>query len=245
MKPQIFLPIFNKLFTIILLSVFFIGCEEDTGPELVRLWNCPFEIVNGSVSWDGSNLWISGAEDYTSEQKYFCVSTNGQIVSSFIAPGGVAGDIEWDGEHLWVNDASRIYRVTKEGAVTDTLPQGLPIGQMVWAGNNMWIYVHNNNEWYKINENGEVIETYEPPYGSAGSAWDGKFLCTLTSPSRIGPGESSNTTLHRLTLGGTEAESYWFNKAKLWGLAWDGSSFWTLDTYGYGNIYRACKITNF
>jgi len=102
-----------------------------TSGEIVKSFDSPGEAMG--LTWDGEYLWFV---DYY-DDKIYKITTSGEIVKSFDSPGNSPDGLAWDGEYLWNSDrigdnANKIFKLTKNGTLVDTLITELDSRKIVW-----------------------------------------------------------------------------------------------------------------
>jgi len=239
---------------LIIIAFLFYGCGP-TEPSLSQEFILPDSLASEYITWDGSHLWLLKEGFRGAESRYYRLSTSGEIVSSFDAPGAYqkATAIEWDGSHLWtilwlsgdtLPEYPTIFRVTTSGEIISSFssPVAYPT-DIVWDGAHLWIHRTGEwpRQWYKISTSGEILDSFDFSMKTDGAAWDGQYMCCVNHPSRI-PTSGRYSDIFRLSTSGEIIDSFRFDDVKLGGLAYDGSDFLVISLELGPWV---CKITDF
>jgi len=184
------------------------------------------------LAWDNGYLWVSEDDGTTYSGVIFKIDTDGNILSSFDAPGqsslgpGPMG-LAFDGTYLWSVDFldDKIYKLSKSGAVIGSIPapSGISSG-LVWDGTNLWVSEWFSYEIYKLNpENGQILMSFnapdfeeEYPYGLA---WDGAHLWASNSNGIYMLDPATGAVLE-------SCNDSAFKYGKAYGMTWDGRYLW-------------------
>jgi len=214
-----------------------------TYPSQLRsatIGNCP--IVNtitatdddsGGLAWDAGNLWVSeGGNADIYKGMIFKIDTNGNILSSFTAPGQNSQGprpkgLAFDGTYLWNVDYldDKIYKLTKSGNIISSIsvPSGISSG-LAWDGENLWVSEWFSYKIYKIDPaNGQILKSFNAPDFEDkypyGLAWDGTHLWVSNSNGiyMLDPETAS------VLASCTDSDVKYGNA---YGLTWDGQYLW-------------------
>ncbi len=141
---------------------------------ILNQWQYPGPQAWG-MTFDGTHLWIN---DFA-EKKVYQMTTNGQVLSSFLIPdttGGAKG-ITWDGEALCIMGwtSPTIYRVNRSGQEINRITLQGGGGGIAWDGSAFWI--PGGKGIQRISPQGNVLGyIHACSEGTWDLAWDGSFL---------------------------------------------------------------------
>jgi hypothetical protein len=147
------------------------------------------------------------------------------VTQGFPVPGSRAEGIAWDGESLWVSDNSGvIFKVDPTGKVVDSFraPDVTPQG-LTWDGSGLWVFTTNHSVIYKVQIDGENVQTvssFRSPAQVLGGgitqdmAWDGENLWY-----------ANQFKVYRLDRVGKVLSSFTFHK-NVTGLGCEGANLW-------------------
>lgn len=165
-------------------SVDFLRLDPETGDTVE--YRTPDQIMNPrGLTWDGTHFWVN---DF-SLLKLFKLAVEGRevrVVDSFDIPekelGGTAG-LTNDGEFLYLvsRDGSKLYQLTKQGALVDELELAAPVHHsIVWTGEFFWATGGHHRGISRLTPEGEVVGAIYPPARCTWAlAWDGEHLWTV------------------------------------------------------------------
>lgn len=198
------------------------------------------------LAWDGFNLWNTDGQD-----SIYKLSISGQVIKSIPQPSFVIseGGMEWDGQYLLRADeqSAKIYKIdTALGQVVDqyNLPSyGKPDPNgygLAWDGEFLWHCNYKNPSMiYKLESNNyQAVDSFPAPAEFIlGLAYaDGNLYGV-----RYHYSNPMGSTIYKLDIetGALIDSSHW-QVPQPFGLAWDGTHFWSssLDPYGMSRIYQ-------
>jgi hypothetical protein len=169
------------------------------------------------ITYDGSLIWYGNG--YSSDYLYKINPTNFSKDSVKITQYAFA--VEADGNDLWVSNdgGSTISRINK--ATGTTINSSTSLGSWIYGiakdNNYLWCYSHNEEKLYKYNITSNTVDLTT----SISSSWEG---LALTANFLY---VASNGKLHKCSLSPlTETASFELRGYHIYGVAYDGNSFW-------------------
>ena len=185
------------------------------------------------LAWDNGYLWASvGHFSATYPGMIFNIDTDGNILSSFAAPGESAlgphnSGLAFDGTYLWsVNFLDeKIYKISESGDILGSIPapSGVSSG-ITWDGENLWVCEWFTYKIYKINsENGQILASFNAPDFEKsypfGLAWDGTYLWVSNSKGIYRMDSKTGALL-------ASCNDSALTNGLAYGLTWDGECLW-------------------
>jgi hypothetical protein len=171
-----------------------------------------------SLAWDGQYIWTSTLWGTISKLN---PQTGTVVPPQFTAPGSQPWGMTFDGEHLWVVDFAE-RRISKldptTGTELATYPTPDPVGGckgVTWDGSYLYVMGWTSPVIYKMDRQGQLIDTIPLGSGGGGIAWDGQHFWVP------GGGKILKYDKQGHNVGWIYAAS-----EGTWDMTWDGQYLW-------------------
>ncbi|MBN1858398.1 right-handed parallel beta-helix repeat-containing protein [Candidatus Bipolaricaulota bacterium] len=169
-----------------------------------------------SVTWDGSAIWTATLWG----DVYRLDPATGAVLTHWTFPGPQAWGMTYDGEHLWINDFAekKVYQMTTSGTVLGSFTIPDPTGGakgIAWDGQALCIMGWTSSTIYRVDRQGNLLNTIALQGGGGGLAWDGEAFWV--------PGGRG---IERVSATGQSLGSIYACSEGTWDLTWDGQYLW-------------------
>jgi hypothetical protein len=201
--------------------------ESETPVPLVQTltsFTAPEKTAVTGITWDGTYLWLSNREG-----TIFKVDTSGKLLDSFTLWdfGDKAASLAWDGSSFWANESlpPDVFQFQVEGSDIKKLSSfKLPFpGQnflrtdLEWDGESLWYSDADQNNVYRTDTSGNILNRFPFSEQVTGLAWDGSYLW-------LAHGDS----LSVIDTNGNELGSFPSLDFTIGSLAWGNGYLWTI-----------------
>ena len=169
-----------------------------------------------SVTWDGAAIWTATLWG----DVYRLDPVTGAVLTQWRYPGPQAWGMTYDGEHLWINDFAekKVYQMTTTGTVLGSFAIPDPTGGakgIAWDGQALCIMGWTSSTIYRVDRQGNLLNTIALQGGGGGLAWDGEAFWV--------PGGRG---IERVSATGQTLGSIYACSEGTWDLTWDGQFLW-------------------
>jgi len=188
------------------------------------------DSVSRSTAWDGTYLWVIGANS----NYVYQLKTDGTQVGGFPAPTTDNQGLTWDGAYVWYTDytARYVYQLKTDGTKVSGFASPGNARGISWDGTYLWHNIDSAN-MYKLKPDGTQVTSFPvPSTRPRGVGWDGTYLWSSRPPAPY---------IYQLKTDGTQVGGF-TPPAEVYSGAWDGAYFWGA-TNGY--IYLIGNAGNF
>ena len=232
---------------------------EVQGDVIKECTTGPYTVMGLHYVPSQNVLYVVAEDESGNIYKY---DENCTVTDTLPGPAPSMNGITFDGQYLWVSDfggldgnVDMLYKIDPNtGAVInfwDLRPQGiLGILGIAWDGQYLWVSSYLNSTIFKVDINGNVLESFGVLWENTGLDWDGQYLISTDDwdgviyrvatdgtvvDSMVAPGGDYYDWTAGITCGGTPGQlwvsNYWYDFLYLVECYWCGGTIEEGDQY--------------